>query len=140
MSTAYKWVEPPWPEKELPRAQLEDRVEQLFHERSVTAAGAWNRLFDETMAGLKFEVDGEELTLEPALNLLLSKDRAKRETASAALAQVFAKNISLFSTITNTLAKDKEISDRWRGFDDVAASRHLANRVEGAFEICKQSG
>ncbi len=111
--------------------QLEDRVEQLFHEKSVTAAGAWNRLFDETMAGLKFEVDGEELSLEPTLNLLLSKDRAKRETASAALAQVFAKNNSLFSTMTNTLAKDKEISDRWRGFDDVASSRHLANRVEG---------
>jgi oligoendopeptidase F len=111
--------------------QLEDRVEQLMHEKSVTAAGAWNRLFDETMAGLKFTVDGEELTLEPTLNLLLSKDRVKREKASDALALVFAKNIALFSTITNTLAKDKEISDRWRGFEDVAASRHLANRVEG---------
>jgi oligoendopeptidase F len=100
--------------------QLEDRVEQLMHEKSVTAAGAWNRLFDETMAGLKFTVDGEELTLEPTLNLLLSKDRVKREKASDALALVFAKNIALFSTITNTLAKDKEISDRWRGFEDVA--------------------
>ena len=36
----------------------------------------------------------------------------------------------LFTLITNTLAKDKEISDRWRGFADVADSRHLANRVE----------
>jgi len=112
--------------------QLEDRVEQLFHEKSVTAAGAWNRLFDETMARLKFEVDGEELTLEPALNLLLSKDRVKRETASEALALVFSRNIALFATITNTLAKDKEISDRWRGFKDVADARHLSNRVEGA--------
>ncbi|MEL6216417.1 MAG: M3 family oligoendopeptidase, partial [Pseudomonadota bacterium] len=39
-------------------------------------------------------------------------------------------NIRLFTLITNTLAKDKEISDRWRGFKDVADSRHLANRVE----------
>ena len=112
--------------------QLEDRVEQLFHEKSVTAAGAWNRLFDETMARLKFEVDGEELSLEPALNLLLSKDRVKREKASEALALVFSRNIALFATITNTLAKDKEISDRWRGFKDVAEARHLSNRVEGA--------
>jgi oligoendopeptidase F len=111
--------------------QLEDRVEQLFHEKSVTAAGAWNRLFDETLAALKFTVDGEELTLEPTLNLLLSKDRVKREKASDALALAFAKNISLFTTITNTLAKDKEISDRWRGFKDVAEARHLSNRVEG---------
>ena len=36
----------------------------------------------------------------------------------------------MFSLITNTLAKDKEIADRWRGFEDVAQSRHLANRVE----------
>ena len=42
----------PWLEdirKEKPY-QLEDRVELLFHEKSVTGRGAWNRLFDETMA------------------------------------------------------------------------------------------
>ena len=111
--------------------QLEDRVEQLFHEKSVTAAGAWNRLFDETMAALRFEVDGEELNLEPTLNLLMSKDGKKRKAAAQALADVFSSNISLFASITNTLAKDKEISDRWRGFQDVADSRHLSNRVEG---------
>lgn len=123
----------PWIEdlrKEKP-FQLEDRVEQLFHEKSVTAAGAWNRLFDETMAALKFNVEGDELALEPTLNLLVSKDAGKRKIAAQALAKVFKSNISLFATITNTLAKDKEISDRWRGFKDVADSRHLANRVEG---------
>src|SRR5712675_463871 len=36
--------------------QLEDRVEQLFHEKSVTGYGAWNRLFDETIARLRFKV------------------------------------------------------------------------------------
>ena len=123
----------PWIEdlrKEKP-FQLEDRVEQLFHEKSVTAAGAWNRLFDETMAALTFDVEGEELSLEPTLNMMVSKDATKRKIAAEALAKVFKSNISLFTSITNTLAKDKEISDRWRGFDDVADSRHLANRVEG---------
>ncbi len=123
----------PWIEdlrKEKP-FQLEDRVEQLFHEKSVTAAGAWNRLFDETMAALKFNVEGDELSLEPTLNLMVSKDAGKRKIAAQALAKVFKSNISLFASITNTLAKDKEISDRWRGFTDVADSRHLANRVEG---------
>ena len=110
--------------------QLEDRVEQLFVEKSVTAGGAWNRLFDETMAALKFDVNGEELALEPTLNLLVSKDGTQRKQAAEALAKVFNQNIALFSSITNTLAKDKEISDRWRGFVDVAESRHLANRVE----------
>jgi oligoendopeptidase F len=110
--------------------QLEDRVELLFHEKSVTAYGAWNRLFDETMAGLRFTVDGKELSLEPTLNLMQDRDGAKRKAAAAALAETFKANIRLFAQITNTLAKDKEISDRWRGFKDVAAARHLANRVE----------
>ena len=110
--------------------QLEDRVELLFHEKSVTGHGAWNRLFDETMAGLRFTVDGKELAIEPTLNFLQDRDEAKRKAAAEALAATFKKNIRLFTHITNTLAKDKEISDRWRGFKDVAAARHLSNRVE----------
>ena len=110
--------------------QLEDRVEQLFHEKSVTGRGAWNRLFDETMTDLRFDVDGEELTLEPALNKLQDADGEVRRKAAEALARTFSKNLRVFTLITNTLAKDKEISDRWRGFQDIADSRHLANRVE----------
>lgn len=110
--------------------QLEDRIEQLFHEKSVTGRGAWNRLFDETMTELRFDIDGEKLTLEPTLNRLQDADGAVRRQASEALAATFAKNLRTFTLITNTLAKDKEISDRWRGFEDIADSRHLANRVE----------
>ena len=110
--------------------QLEDRVEQLFHEKSVTGRGAWNRLFDETMTSLRFVIDGEELTLEPALNKLQDADPEVRRKASEALAATFKANLRTFTLITNTLAKDKEISDRWRGFEDIADSRHLANRVE----------
>ncbi|MFD1703158.1 M3 family oligoendopeptidase [Methylopila henanensis] len=116
--------------KEKPH-QLEDRIEQLFHEKSVTGRGAWNRLFDETMAGLRFDVNGEKLTLEPTLNLLQDGDGAVRKTGADALAATFRANVRTFTLITNVLAKDKEISDRWRGFADVADSRHLANRVEG---------
>jgi oligoendopeptidase F len=122
----------PWLEdlrKEKPY-QLEDKLEQLFHEKGVTGRGAWNRLFNETMTALRFNVGGEELTLEPTLNRLLDQDEATRRTAAEALARAFKENVRLFTLITNTLAKDKEISDRWRGFADVADSRHLANRVE----------
>ena len=110
--------------------QLEDRVEELFHEKSITAYSAWNRLFDETIAGLRFPVDGEDLAIEPTLHLLQETDPAKRKAAAEALGSVFGDNIGIFARITNTLAKDKEISDRWRGFKDIADSRHLANRVE----------
>jgi len=110
--------------------QLEDRIEQLFHEKSLTGRGAFNRLFDETMTALRFTVDGEELPIEPTLNLLQDHDRTKREKGYRALTETFTAHLPTFTLITNTLAKDKEISDRWRGFEDIADSRHLANRVE----------
>jgi oligoendopeptidase F len=122
----------PWLEdirKERPY-QLEDRVELLFHEKSMTSWTSWNRLFDETIAGLRFSVDGRELAIEPTLNLLQDASEAKRKAAAQALAKTFKANLRAFTLIINTLAKDKEISDRWRGFPDVASARHLANRVE----------
>ncbi|MGC2826821.1 MAG: M3 family oligoendopeptidase [Pseudolabrys sp.] len=122
----------PWIEdvrKEKPY-QLEDRVEELFHEKSVTGYSAWNRLFDETIAGLRFKVAGKSLAIEPTLNLLQDADGKKRKSAAEALAKTFKENLRPFALITNTLAKDKEISDRWRGFKDIADARHLSNRVE----------
>ncbi|MGJ4916010.1 M3 family oligoendopeptidase [Bradyrhizobium oligotrophicum] len=110
--------------------QLEDRVEQLFHEKSQTGYSAWNRLFDQTIAGLRFQVGAKELAIEPTLNFLQDRDGAKRKAAAEALAKTFKANERTFALITNTLAKDKDISDRWRGFQDVADSRHLNNRVE----------
>ena len=84
------------------------------------------------MTALRFEVEGETEppALEPTLNFLMHPDAERSEAAAEALAKVFKENIRLFTLITNTLAKDKEISDRWRGFKDVADSRHLGNRVE----------
>ncbi len=122
----------PWLEdirKEKPY-QLAQDLELLFHDKSVTSRGAWGRLFNETIAALRFQVDGEELSLEPTLTLLSNPDESKRRTAAHALSKVFRDNSRLFTLTMNTLVKDKEISDRWRGFSDVAASRHLSNRVE----------
>ena len=110
--------------------QLEDRVEQLFHEKSQSGYTAWNRLFDQTISSLRFKVGAKELAIEPALNLLQDRDGAKRRAAAEALAKTFKANERTFALVTNTLAKDKDISDRWRGFKDVADARHLNNRVE----------
>ena len=103
--------------------QLEDRVEQLFHEKSQSGYAAWNRLFDQTISGLRFKVGGKELAIEPALTLLQDRAGEKRKAAGQALAKTFKANERTFALITNTLAKDKEISDRSRGFKDVADSR-----------------
>lgn len=110
--------------------QLDDGIEQLFHEKSVTGKGAWNRLFDETMSSLTFEVNGRTMPVEPALNLLQDSSRERRKEAATEISRVLSSNGRVFTLITNTLAKDLEISNRWRGFEDIADGRHLANRVE----------
>ena len=112
--------------------QLSDELEKFLHDQSVVGASAWNKLFDETMAGLTFSVEGEPeaMNLESTLNLLSEQDRSKREAASHALARVFGQNIKLFARVHNTLAKEKEIEDRWRKMPTPQAGRHLSNHVE----------
>src|SRR5690606_27102614 len=110
--------------------QLSNELERFLHDNSVVGAAAWNRLFDETTAALTFQVDGEELGLEATLNLLTDHDRARREAGARALAEVFGRNIKLFTRIHNTLAKEKAIEDKWRKMPTPQTARHLSNHVE----------
>jgi oligoendopeptidase F len=110
--------------------QLSDEVERLLHEKYVVGRAAWNRLFDETMAGLRFPIDGKELTSAEALNRLSDRDPAKRREAGEVVGRVLGANARLFALITNTLAKDKEIEDNWRHYPSPTSARNLSNRVE----------
>lgn len=110
--------------------QLSDELEKFLHDQSVVGSAAWNRLFDETIAGLEFEIEGETVNIESALNLLTDPDGAKREAASRELARVFDKNIRTFARIHNTLAKEKSVEDKWRGMETPQTGRHLSNHVE----------
>ncbi|UOM35930.1 M3 family oligoendopeptidase [Acuticoccus sp. I52.16.1] len=117
--------------KERPH-QLSDEVERLFLDKSTSSRTAWTRLFDDTIAALRVDIAGSDAkaTLEEALNKLLDPKEIVRKSASEGIAKALKSEERTFTLITNTLAKDKEVSDRWRGFEDVASSRHLANRVE----------
>ncbi len=110
--------------------QLSDELERFLHDQSTVGAAAWNRLFDETVAGLTFTVDGEEKNLEATLDGLTDSDRAKREASAREVARVFGENIKLFARVHNTLAKEKEIEDRWRKMPTPQTGRHLSNHVE----------
>ncbi len=110
--------------------QLSDELEKFLHDQSMVGAAAWNKLFDETIAGLSFDVDGEELGIEATLNLLTDQNRDRREAGARALAETFGERIGLFSRVHNTLAKEKEIEDRWRKLPTPQMGRHLANQVE----------
>ncbi len=110
--------------------QLGDDMEKLLHEKYVAGKAAWTRLFDETMAGLRFDVDGKSLTSAEALHLLSDRSGAVRKTAAKAVGKTLGDNARLFALITNTLAKDKEIEDKWRRYAAPISARNLANRVE----------
>jgi oligoendopeptidase F len=110
--------------------QLSDEIEKLLHEKEVTGASAWSRLFDETMAGLRVTLGEERLTVSDALNQMSDRDRAKRAAAAQGIGATFGENIRLFSLITNTLAKDKETTDRWRGYPMPGSYRNRSNMVE----------
>ncbi|MCV6597713.1 MAG: M3 family oligoendopeptidase [Mangrovicoccus sp.] len=110
--------------------QLSDELEEFLHDQSTVGSAAWNRLFDETMADLSFDIDGQELGLEATLDFLTSQDRTERETAARELARVFDSQIKLFTRVHNTLAKEKEIEDRWRKMPTAQSARHLSNHVE----------
>ena len=110
--------------------QLSDELEKFLHDQSVVGAAAWNRLFDETVASLVFTIDGEDLPLEAAANKLSEQDRGTREAAAREIARVLRKNTSLFARVHNTLAKEKEIEDRWRKMPTPQTGRHLSNHVE----------
>jgi oligoendopeptidase F len=109
--------------------QLSDELEKFLHDMGVVG-DAWERLFDETIAGLSFTVEGDELGIEGTLNLLTDPDRAKREAAARELARVFGENIRTFSRVHNTATKEKEVIDRWRSMPTPQTGRHLSNDVE----------
>ena len=110
--------------------QLSDELEKLLHEKEVTGHSAWSRLFDETVAAMRVPMDGEELTVSAALNKLSDGDRSVREAAGRAIGVAFGGNIRLFSLVTNTLAKDKEIVDTWRHYPRPGSYRNRSNMVE----------
>lgn len=110
--------------------QLDENLEKLLHEKDVAGRSAWVRLFDETLSALKIPFDGADQNLEQVLNHLSDADRHQRAKAAQALAQCFDQQARLFTHITNALAVDKMIEDRWRKLPSPQLARHLSNQVE----------
>ena len=110
--------------------QLSPDMERMLAERAPSGRGAWVRLFDETAARLRFPFGGAEVTEAEVLNKLSSPDADERREAGASLSQTLKANERLLSLVLNTIAKDKEVEDRWRGFARPVASRNLDNDVD----------
>ncbi len=110
--------------------QLSEELEKYAVEKSVTGRNAWVRLYDETLASLKFSYNGEQLPLEAIIHKMGDKSAEVRKKAANVLNSGLTAQLPLFTTITNVLAKDKEIDDKWRNFSASDSSRHLDNQIE----------
>ena len=110
--------------------QLDVKTEKLLQEKSITSRSAWVRLFDDTIASLKFPFKGKNLSSAEIFNFLSDKKESNRKKSAEVVSAVLKDNISLFTSITNNLAKDKSINDKWRGLPNPVSSRNLSNVVE----------
>lgn len=110
--------------------QLENKLEELLHEKSLTSRSAWTRLYDETLAGMTFEYEDKHLPIAQILDLLSHKQATVRKAAALSLSRGLTLQLPLFAMITNVLAKDKDIEDTWRQFPHPIAARNLSNQVE----------
>ena len=110
--------------------ELSEELETFIAERMPISA-QWPRLFDETLAALRVESGKDSLTLAEALNQLSDPKEAKRKAAAEGLNTALAARVSTLALTLNTVAAEKAMEDRWRGFNRPADSRHLANEVDG---------
>jgi len=110
--------------------QLEKNLEKLLQDKNITSSSAWIRLFDETIASLRFSYKNKKLSSPEILNFLSDKKSSTRKVAAKSIGKVLGHNVKIFTTITNTLAKDKSINDDWRKLPNPVSARNLSNVVE----------
>ncbi|WP_332655038.1 M3 family oligoendopeptidase [Brevundimonas sp.] len=110
--------------------ELSQELETFLAERGPISA-QWPRLFDETLAAMKVKAGKDELTLAEALNRLSDPKAARRKAAAEGLNEALGARVKTMALVLNTVAADKALEDKWRGFKRPADGRHLANEVDG---------
>lgn len=110
--------------------QLSEPEEKILHEKWLTSTNAWVTFFDQYCAKLQFKLNGKKLNLSEILSKLSSIDENKRKSAAKSIHKTLKQHIHIFTYITNTLVKDKEMDDKRRGFRHSISSRNLANLIE----------
>jgi oligoendopeptidase F len=111
--------------------ELTPDLERLMLDRAPAVAN-WSRLYDETLARMAVEVEGDVLTLSEALNRLSDPNPERRKATAEALSCALAERTATMALVMNTLAFEKQVEDRWRKHATPAEARHIANEVDAA--------
>jgi oligoendopeptidase F len=128
--------------------QLSEPEERVLTDFSPVGTAAWTRLFGELCSAVRVDLEGKELPLDQALNLLRESDRALRAAASGAITTALRRDIRTRAYIFNVILQEKAIDDRLRRFPSWISSRNLANEtsdeavqalvdaVTGRYDVC----
>ncbi|GIU84621.1 MAG: oligoendopeptidase F [Acidimicrobiales bacterium] len=119
---------------------LSEAEERILAETSVVGSRAWTRLFEEITSELQVALEdpaasaaglqtGTQVTLERALALLHHPDREVRRTAAESVSESLARGVRTRAFILNTIALDKAVEDRLRGYPTWLSSRNLENET-----------
>ena len=106
---------------------LTEPEEKIMTEKAVSGFVAWDRLYDELLGAIKVDLDGAEIGFEEAMSKLYSPDRDLRRRASEAVTVALEPGLRTRTFVFNTIAVDKSIDDRLRGYETWISSRNLSN-------------
>ncbi len=112
---------------------LSEPEEKILEEKAITGRVAFVRLFDETVASLRFPFvyagQSEMLSLQQINARLYDADRRARQAAAEGLTRGLRDNARLLTYLMNTLVLDHRSDCNLRHFDDPMGPRHLANEI-----------
>lgn len=112
--------------------QLSLKEEEILLKTSPVGVSAFARLFDETMANLRFEFRGKSLKEEEILSKLSHPDRSVRKDAAISLSKTLNKNLHLLTYILNMVRTDLDIETKLRGYEHKESYMHENNQISKA--------
>lgn len=110
--------------------QLSLAEERILLRTSNTGADAFSRLFDESMAKLKFKFKDKELSEEEILSKMYDKDREIRKKAALSLSDTLGKNQHLLTFIYNMIKTDLKNECELRNYEFPETPRHQSNQID----------
>ncbi|MEM6528266.1 MAG: M3 family metallopeptidase, partial [Chloroflexota bacterium] len=108
---------------------LSEPEEKVMVALNVAGRSAWTRFFQKLQGAMRYDWDGEKITLSEILDKTRNADRDIRARAAESVtAGLKDKNMEL-TYIFNVLASDKAIKDDLRGYPSWVTSRNLSNKA-----------
>ncbi|MFQ3536825.1 MAG: M3 family oligoendopeptidase [Aggregatilineales bacterium] len=108
---------------------LSEPEEKILNEKAVTGRQAWSRFFEETVSGLRYEWDGQQVPQAVVLRQLYAPDRDVRKRAADSITAGLRPHVRALSYIFNTLLADKASEDRLRKYPTWLSARNLSNET-----------